>query len=544
MAEWWRGAVMYQIYPRSFLDTNGDGIGDLAGITARLDYVAGLGVDGIWLSPFAKSPMKDFGYDVSDYCDVDPLFGTLDDFDRLLRAAHDRGLKVIMDMVLSHTSDRHPWFQESRASRGTAKADWYVWADAKPDGTPPNNWLSVFGGSSWQWDTRRQQYYLHNFLASQPDLNLHNPDVVDAVFDAVAFWLDRGVDGFRLDTANFYLHDPQLRDNPPRPPSAGNAPDVPLTNPYGRQYHVYDKSRPENLEFLRKLRRVLDRYPDRMTVGEVACDAGVKRIAEYCAGNDLLHTAYSFDLLSPGFSAAKIRGAVTAFFDEPGGGWPAWAFSNHDVIRAVTRWGGDSPAGASAALAKQLLALLTSLPGTPFLYQGEELALPEAEIAFEDLQDPYGIEFWPVFKGRDGCRTPMPWQHDAPAGGFSTGKPWLPVVPAHLERAVSRQEGDPASPLAFARSFLRWRKTRPALIHGRASFFDTPEPLLAFERKTAGERLLCLFNLGADPARWTPPAVALTPLDTGAAAHGLQGRLENGSVLLPGHGIFHAVLDR
>lgn len=534
MGEWWRGATIYQIYPRSFQDTDGDGIGDLAGIAARMDHVASLGVDGIWLSPFFKSPMKDFGYDVSDYRAVDPMFGTLEDFDRVLAAAHGHGLKVIIDVVISHTSDQHPWFTESRTDPGGPKGDWYVWADAKPDGSPPNNWLSVFGGPAWQWDSGRQQYYLHNFLASQPDLNLHNEAAAAAVFDEMAFWLDRGVDGFRLDTANFYLHDPLLRDNPPRPPGERGTPDIPASNPYGFQYHVYDKSRPENLDFLRRLRRLLDRYPDRMAVGEVACDAGVRRIAEYCASNDLLHTAYSFDLLSPGLSAAKIRQAVRSFFDEPGEGWPAWAVSNHDVARAVSRWGGPE---APAELGRMLLAMLCSLPGTPFIYQGEELALPEAELAFEDLRDPYGIAFWPRIKGRDGCRTPMPWRHDAPAGGFTTGRPWLPVPEAHRDRAVSRQEGDPGSVLSFTREFLRWRRRQPALRTGAGRFLDAPEPVLALTRGDGADAVLCVFNLGAAPVRWPlPPGMAATPLD----GHGLPGRLEDGAVALPGWGGFYA----
>lgn len=520
---WWRSGVFYQIYPRSFADSDGDGIGDLRGITAHLDYVAELGVDAIWLSPFQASPQDDFGYDVSDYRAVDPLFGTLADFDALLARAHALGLRVIMDQVISHSSDRHAWFTESRQDRSNPRADWYVWADPRPDGTPPNNWLSVFGGGAWQWEPRRMQYYLHNFLVSQPDLNLHNPEVLDAIEGELAFWLDRGVDGFRLDTANFYLHDPLLRDNPPRPDALRGTGDTPMTNPHAWQSHIYDRSRPENLHVLRRLRTLTDRYPERMMVGEIACDLGVRRIAEYCASPDLLHTGYSFDLLGPAFSAAHVRRSVEAFFAEPGEGWPAWALSNHDVMRVASRWGDGSP-----ACVRLLLALLLTLPGTPFLYQGEELGLPQAEIAFEELRDPYGIAFWPAIKGRDGCRTPMPWTAAADAG-FSTGKPWLPIPAAHRARAASAQAADPGSALAFTRAFLRLRRGHPALCGGCARFLDAPEPVLAFHR--APDTLIVL-NLSATPQRWPLPADApRLPLPSG-----LPGGIADGMAALPGWG--------
>ena len=519
---WWREAVFYQIYPRSFGDSNGDGIGDLAGITAHLDYVAALGVDAIWLSPFQASPQDDFGYDVSDYRAVDTRFGTLADFDALLARAHALGMRVIMDQVISHSSDRHAWFAESRRDRVNVREDWYVWADPKPDGTAPNNWLSVFGGTAWQWEPRRLQYYLHNFLVSQPDLNLHNPETLDAILAELAFWLDRGVDGFRLDTANFYLHDPALRDNPPRSEFERGLGDIPISNPYAWQSHVYDRSRPENLDVLRRLRTLTDRYPERMMVGEIACDLGVRRIAEYCASPDLLHTGYSFDLLGPVFSAAHVRRSVEAFFAEPGSGWPAWALSNHDVVRVATRWGDGSP-----ACLRLLLALLLTLPGTPFMYQGEELGLPQAELAFEDLRDPYGIAFWPAFKGRDGCRTPMPWTTGP--DGFSAGKPWLPSSPAHLPLAVSEQTDDPGSTLNFARAFLRLRRAAPALRSGAARFLDAPEPVLAFRREPD---VLVVLNLGAEPARWTLPPDAPPTV----SPSGLRGMVDGGVAVLPGWG--------
>ena len=335
MYEWWRGAVLYQIYPRSFFDSNGDGIGDLAGIIERLEYMAALGVDGIWLSPFYASPMKDFGYDVADYRAVDPLFGTLADFDCLLARAHALNLKVIIDQVYSHTSDHHPWFQGSRQDRTNPKADWYVWADPRPDGMPPNNWLSVFGGVAWQWEPRRGQYYLHNFLKEQPDLNLHTVAVQDAILDVARFWLERGVDGFRLDVANFYMHDPQLRDNPPQlrdnPPRFHHRP----VKEYQLQHPVYNRSRPENLAFIARLRTLLDSYPGTMAVAEVSSDTPVQTMVTYTAGHDRLHIAYSFILLRECFSARHIRKACTDMLTGSPLAWPAWAFSNHDTPRVV-----------------------------------------------------------------------------------------------------------------------------------------------------------------------------------------------------------------
>jgi len=506
-SNWWRGGVIYQIYPRSFADSNGDGIGDLPGITARLEHVARLGADGIWLSPFFRSPMKDFGYDVSDYCDVEPMFGTLDDFRALVARAHALGLKVMIDQVLSHTSDQHPWFVESRASRDNPKADWYVWADARDDGTPPNNWLSIFGGSAWQWDTRRCQYYLHNFLTSQPDLNFHNPAVQDAILATVRFWLDLGVDGYRLDTANFYFHDAELRSNPGRGAPDPSKPDPAVNpfNPYGWQRHLYDKSRPENLVFLQRLRALLDQYPDTTMVGEIGDDDGLARVAEYTAGGDKLHMAYCFDLLGERHDAPFVHGVLERFGRIVGSGWPCWALSNHDVTRVATRWGGPEP---DPALLRLALALQASLRGSVCLYQGEELGLPEADAPFEDLQDPYGITMWPQYKGRDGCRTPMPWSAEAPDLGFGSGaaRPWLPLSEAQRALAVDRQEADPGSMLQAARRLLHWRRTQPALVHGELMLLPVHEQVLAFVREHEGERVLCAFNLSAQPAELALPA--------------------------------------
>lgn len=532
---WWRGAVIYQIYPRSFLDTDGDGVGDLPGIIRKLDYVASLGVDAIWISPFFKSPMADFGYDIADFRDVDPLFGTLDDFDRLLAKAHSLGLRVMIDQVLGHSSVEHAWFKESRESRDNAKADWYVWADARPDGTPPNNWLSLFGGVAWKWEPRRGQYYLHNFLSSQPDLNFHCPEVRAAMLDSVKFWLDRGVDGFRLDSINFPFHDAQLRDNPPKPVEARTGRGFSPENPYAFQYHYYNNTQPENLALLEDLRALLDRYPEATTLGEISSEDSLATMAEYVT-DQRLHMGYSFELLVDDFSAAYIRGTVEQLESKMAEGWPCWAISNHDVSRAVTRWGGPSPA---PALASQLVALVCSLRGSVCLYQGEELGLPEADVPYEALQDPYGITFWPNFKGRDGCRTPMPWR-DGMHGGFTDGAPWLPVPAEHRARNVEAQDAAADSPLNLVRGFLRWRKAHPALVAGDIRFIDAPEPVLAFTRGQDGQQVLVVFNLSARDCAWTlPQGLAPTAIDT----HGLlAGHLDGGVLHLPGHAVFYATL--
>ncbi|NML61275.1 alpha-glucosidase [Massilia sp. RP-1-19] len=527
-ATWYREAIIYQVYPRSFLDSNGDGIGDLPGITSKLDYIASLGVDIVWLSPYFKSPMKDFGYDISDYCDVDPMFGTLSDFDALIAKAHGLGLKIMIDQVMSHTADVHPWFVESRKSRDNPKADWYVWADPLPDGNPPNNWLSVFGGSSWQWDSRRKQYYLHNFLASQPDMNFHSPDVQQAHLDALRFWLARGVDGVRMDACNFHFHDTKLRSNPAA--TKRDTATVTDVNPYGMQSHIYDKTQPENLAFLQKIRTLLNEF-GAVAIGEVGADDALGVMAEYTADGDKLHMAYSFNLLTPQFSAAHIRTQVEEFEARVKGGWASWSVGNHDAIRVMTRWGGDNP---TPALAKLVLAMQLSLKGTPCLYQGDELALTEADVPFELLQDPYGITFWPEFKGRDGCRTPIPWTSEKPNAGFTTGKPWLPVAEPHIAVAASVQESDPESPLNFARRLIAWRRNTPQLTRGEIVFFDAPEPVLALRRDLAGHPgVVAVFNLGAKPIEVDLPAVAGAVAMTG---HGLHGSVNGTKVTLPAFG--------
>lgn len=500
---WWLGAVVYQIYPRSFNDADGDGIGDLEGIEKRLDYVASLGVDAIWLSPIYPSPNRDFGYDVSDYCSVAPEMGTMADFDRLVKAVHARGLKLVLDQVLSHTSDQHPWFQESLLSRDNPKADWYVWEEAREDGTPPNNWLSAFGGAAWSWHPLRRQYYFHKFLRSQPKLNFHKPEVVDACMAVLRFWLDRGVDGFRLDVANSYVHDERLRDNPPVPMeerTAANWAHAPRL-----QRHIYDANTPENEWAMKRVRKVIDEYDDRLAFGEFSEEPSMFGL--YAGGMDRLHTGYTFAFLEDrSFKPQVFR----RYFDEMllplEHLWPCVTFSNHDVARPVTRWGGGQ---GEDTLAKLCITLLLALKGTVLMYQGEELGLPDVDLERKWIRDPVGDLYFPFGKGRDGCRTPMPWERDAHEAGFTAGAPWLPIPDYHRVRAASVQEADSGSVLAHTRAIIAARKRHPALARGEIAFVGAEsDQVLAFERVGEGERLFCVFNLGRGEASCTLPARA------------------------------------
>lgn len=495
LVEWWRGAVFYQIYPRSFKDSNGDGVGDLNGVIGGLDYVASLGVDGVWLSPFFTSPMRDFGYDVSDFCGVDPVFGTLADFDALVLKAHQLGLKIIIDQVYSHTSDQHAWFAESRGSRNNPKSDWYVWADPKEDGSPPNNWQSVFGGPAWTWDSRRQQYYLHNFLGSQPDLNLHNRSVQDAILDVMRFWLDRGVDGFRLDALNFSMHDPLLRDNPPAPREGRK-----LTRPFDYQRHIYNQSHPDIAGFLERVRGVLDQYSNVFTVAEVGGQDPLAEMKAFTADNRRLNSAYNFDFLyASELTPDQAEKSLTAWTGAPGEGWPSWAFSNHDAPRAVSRWARDDQRERAARLYAMLLICLR---GNVFLYQGEELGLPQADVPFEALRDPEAVANWPLTLGRDGARTPLPWRGGDLNAGFSTSSPWLPVDARHNALAIDLQEADQRSMLHFVRELIGIRRNSMALRLGSISFYRNPREIVAFVREFGGERLACVFNATKSEQTW------------------------------------------
>ena len=489
---WWKGAVIYQIYPRSFRDTNGDGIGDLKGILEGLDHIATLGVDGIWISPFFTSPMADYGYDVADFCGVDPIFGTLQDFDAVVEKAHRLGLKVIIDQVYSHTSDHHDWFIESRSSRQNPRADWYVWADPKSDGSPPNNWQSVFGGVSWEWDARRGQYYFHNFLKEQPDLNLYNEEVQEALIAAGRFWLERGVDGFRLDALNFAMHDRNLRDNPPSGLSAHE-----VSRPFYMQEHKYNMSQPEIVGFIEKFRGMLNEYPGTFTVAEVGGPNPIDEMKAFTQGDGRLNSAYNFDFLyAPSLDAERVMESAGLWDQSEGEGWPSWAFSNHDAPRAVTRWASQAH---RAEMARVYMMLLLTLRGNPIIYQGEELGLPQANVPFSKLKDPEAMMNWPKTLGRDGARTPMPWEGAAPHAGFSGAEPWLPVDPEHIRLAVDQQQGND-SMLRFTAQAVGTRKQIPALLFGKMRFESSgQDAVLSVRRQQGDENILAIFNFGDTP---------------------------------------------
>ena len=489
---WWKGAAIYQIYPRSFMDANGDGVGDLPGVTARLDHVASLGVDAIWISPFFRSPMKDFGYDVSDYCDVDPIFGTLADFDALVARAHELGLRVLIDQVYSHTSDEHDWFVESRADKSNPRHDWYVWADAKPDGSPPSNWQSVFGGPAWTWDARRGQYYLHNFLSSQPQLNVHNPAVQDALLGVARFWLDRGVDGFRIDALNFAMHDPALTDNPPAPAS-----DRPRSRPFDFQLRLHNQSHPDIPNFIARIRETTDSYDGIFTVAEVGGEEAEREMKAFTAGEQHLNSAYGFNFLyADALRPGTVCAALAEWPDAPGVGWPSWAFENHDAPRALSRWCGPDQ---REAYARFKMLLLVALRGNIILYQGEELGLTQVDIPFEQLHDPEAIANWPLTLSRDGARTPMPWQAGATDAGFGSSETWLPVGAENVARAVDVQDADEGSVLHFTRGMLSLRKAHPALLHGGVNSCEARGSLLVLEREADGEALRLVANFGEEP---------------------------------------------
>ncbi len=487
---WWRDGVIYQIYPRSFMDSNGDGIGDLPGIISRLDYVAELGVDAIWLSPINKSPMFDFGYDISDYEDIDPIFGTRADFDRLIAKAHRLGLKVMMDLVINHTSIEHPWFQESRSSRDNPKADWYIWADKAPGKNgrqPPNNWAAVYGGPAWEWDETRGQFYCHLFFKEQADVNWRNPGLRAALMNMVKFWLDRGVDGFRLDVVNLFFKDAQLRDNPPALTLSHRA-----FLPWFRQKHIYDCNLPELHDAYREFRRLLDSYPERGSVGEILLSEEPKLVAGYI-GRDQLHLAFHFDFLHRPWLPRAFQEAATAWeaatASDPDK-WPAYALSNHDWPRHVTRHGGGPFASARAKVAA---ALLLTMRGTPFLYMGEEIAMPSPSLARKDLVDPPSKKLWP-FYNRDIARTPMQWD-DSPNAGFTAGKPWLPVGPSFDKINIAEQKTDPHSVLNFYRALLHLRRESPALRRGAfRPLVERPVNAMVYLRETGEQTMLVALN--------------------------------------------------
>jgi alpha-glucosidase len=495
--EWWREAVFLEIYVRSFQDSNGDGVGDLAGITQRLDYLndgtpQSLGVDALWLTPINPSPMFDFGYDVSDYRDVDPLFGTLADFDRLIAEAHRHNIRIILDLVPNHTSHLHAWFQASRRSRTDAQREWYIWRDPAPDGGPPNNWVSSFGGPAWTFDATTGQYYLHSFLAEQPDLNYRNLAVVRAIEDVIRFWLDRGVDGFRVDVIHKMVKDAQLRDNPP-PPADGEHP----IRHYGRQVHLYDEDRPEVHDIIRSWRTILDSYGHRAMVGEVYI-LDPQRVATYYGnGHDELPLAFNFSFMWSPWDAAAFRTQVDEIEAAlPPGAQPTYVLSNHDVPRHRTRF--DDPTWGEARARLAAMMLLT-LRGTPFLYYGEEIGMRDVLIPEARICDPVGKRFPAV--GRDPERTPMPWTA-APGAGFSIANDtWLPIGADFETVNVERQACDPHSLLSFYRRLIWYRKQALALTRGTYTPVDGPPDTFIYLREHAPQRLLIALNFASEPRR-------------------------------------------
>ncbi|EAZ90952.1 alpha-glucosidase family protein [Crocosphaera chwakensis] len=547
---WWQHAIIYQIYVSSFKDTTSNGMGDLDGIIAKMDYIASLGVDAIWLSPFFESPLEDMGYDITDMREVDPTFGEIEDFKRLLEIAHGFGIKVLVDGVWNHTSDQHPWFVESRKNRDNPKADWYVWADAKEDGSPPNNWLSAFmGESAWQWDDVRQQYYFYNFLPSQPELNWHNRDVVAELLRQAEFWLDLGIDGFRLDAVNFYIHDKHLRDNPIRPDN-GIFPDgVDPNNPMVDHMFQYNFCRPENLEAINPIRELCEHYGDAVTLGEVTlCEDSIALSGEYVTGENRLNLAYNSALLvDEPISATLMRQILQKVQTHFPDGGQCWMVGNHDYGRLRSRWTGVNAEGQPYPdeFYHAIAALLICLPGALCLYQGDELGLEEAkipkDIPEDKIQDPFGQALYPTVPGRDGSRTPMPWSENAPNAGFSDGdEPWLPIPQKHLRQAVDRQNADPKSLLNTWRRMLHWRKRQPALVKGDVKLLDTEEPLLVFIRQCKFQQLLCVFNLSHNPTTYDLSMHGNYLAETDL---GFEFDLEGDTLKLQSYGIFFANLS-
>jgi alpha-glucosidase len=525
---WWKRGIIYQIYPRSFQDANGDGVGDLPGIRRRFDYLSWLGVDAIWISPIYPSPMADFGYDIVDYCGVDPLFGSLADFDALIFEAHARGVKVILDFVPNHTSDRHPWFLASRSSRSEAKRDWYIWRDAKADGMPPNNWVSQFGGPAWSYDAATGQYYLHSFLREQPDLNWRNPEVRAAMYDVLRFWLDRGVDGFRVDVIWLLIKDAALRDNPPNP---GYQPTQATIN---RLLSIHNADQPEVHDVIAEMRSVLDRYDERVLIGEIYLP--LERLVAYY-GKDLAgaHLPFNFQLIHTAWTAREIARLVAEYEGAlPQGGWPNWVLGNHDQPRIAARVGADQ--------ARVAAMLLLSLRGTPTLYYGDELGTGRVAIAPEAMRDPWERNEPGLGLSRDPSRTPFQWDESRHAG-FTTGEPWLPLDPAHNTRNVETLRRDPASILSLYRRLIELRRRHRALNSGGFRLIAVESDVLLYERRAAGERILVALNLGhaehaVRDASDLAGAVVLvsTHLDRAGPISTLTLRPDEGIMILLAHG--------
>jgi alpha-glucosidase len=509
---WWQRGIVYQIYPRSFQDSDGDGVGDLRGITSRLDYVQWLGVDAIWLSPIFPSPMADFGYDVADYTDVDPLFGTLADFDTLVAEAHSRNMKVMLDFVPNHSSDEHPWFVESRSSRDNPKRDWYIWRDAAPGGGPPNNWLSFFGGGAWEWDAATGQYYLHLFHRKQPDLNWRNPEVRRAMRDALRFWLDRGVDGFRVDVMWLLIKDEQFRDNPPNPDYRDGE------HPLNRQLQLYTMDQPETHTIVAEWRRLFDQYDGRMMVGEIYLP--IERLMTYYGENGSgAHLPFNFHLIMTPWHARQIATLIDAYEAAlPPGGWPNWVLGNHDQHRIASRVG--------AAQARVAAMLLLTLRGTPTIYYGDEIGMHDVDIPPDLVQDPQELGYPGMGLGRDPERTPMQWD-GGPNAGFTDGTPWLPLADDAATAHVAAQRDDPRSMLALYRKLIDLRCAEPTLYAGSYTPVVATGDLLAYVREGGGRRFLVALNLGSQ-------AATLAANDLGRGQVALSTHLDRAGELVDG----------
>ncbi|HEU0013448.1 MAG TPA: alpha-amylase family glycosyl hydrolase [Longimicrobium sp.] len=487
---WWQRGVIYQVYPRSFQDSNGDGVGDLRGITSRLDYLRWLGVDAIWVSPFYPSPMADFGYDVTDHRAVDPVFGSLADFDRLLAEAHARGIRVVLDFIPNHTSHRHPWFVESRASRHDRRRDWYVWRDPAPDGGPPNNWLSAFGGSAWEWDAPTQQYYLHTFLCEQPDLNWRNPAVEGEMLDVIRFWMRRGADGLRVDAVQNLAKDPDFRDNPPNPAYVEGVDD-----PFDRLLRVHSADHPDVHRLIARMREVTDAFPERVLIGEIY-NTPDRCMAYYGEQGRGVHFPYNFQLIRLPWDARAIDAAVRGYEALlPPGAWPNWVLGNHDRHRIASRVG--------AAQARVAAMLLLTLRGTPTLYYGDEIGMADVPIPPERVRDPWERNLPGRGLGRDPERTPMQWSAE-PAAGFTSGEPWLPLADDYASVNVAAQRADPSSLLTLHRRLLALRRAESALSLGDWSPIDAEGAVLAYLRTHGDARFLVALNLRDAPAALEP----------------------------------------
>ncbi|MEI6949562.1 alpha-amylase family glycosyl hydrolase [Paraflavisolibacter sp. H34] len=517
---WWQTGVIYQIYPRSFQDSNGDGVGDLKGVLRRLDYLQWLGVTAVWLSPIYPSPMADYGYDISDYCGIHPLFGSMDDFDELLQEVHRRGMKLILDLVPNHTSDQHPWFLESRSSRDNPKRDWYIWKDPKPNGSLPNNWLSVFGGPAWEWDERTGQYYYHAFLKEQPDLNWRNPEVQEAMLGVMRYWLDKGVDGFRVDVMWHMIKDEQLRDNPVNPEYQ------PHMATYEQLYPVYSTDQPEVHDIVRKMRTVLDSYPERMMIGEIYLPIH-KLVTYYGVDNSGAHLPFNFQLLSLPWQAPQLSAAIDLYEGAlPNGGWPNWVLGNHDQPRITSRVGIQQ--------AKVAALLLLTLRGTPTIYYGEEIGMRDVPIPFEEVQDPQGLNMPDKNLSRDPARTPMQWNSDIYAG-FSETKSWLRVDKAYKRHNVHAQKENPFSMLSLYRRLIALRQSEPSFTVGTYAPIHADQQMISFCRQAPGRPAYAvILNLSHRPCYFTARDKEIKGTVVLATAPELEGTTVHNTINLSG----------